>query len=51
MRIVIECIVYACMISALYHNLVDTSKQDYIHNNPWKRSVTGGPLVKIGVEE
>jgi hypothetical protein len=46
MRIVIECILCLCVISAFYHNLTDIPKQDYIHNNPWKQSVTSGPLIK-----
>jgi hypothetical protein len=52
MRQTIEIIVLACIAVALYFNLTSIPKQDYTCcNNPWARTVTRGPLVKIGVEE
>jgi len=51
MRYAIDIVVCICMLVALYFNLTSVPKQDYIHNNPWKRSVTSGPLEKVQHEQ
>ena len=40
-RSTVECVVYACMFIALYHNWTDF---------PRKPQVVHGSLIKIGVE-